>query len=184
MKPTKYIALILSMMCVFPLLFSCTSVKGMSASDVKAGMTADELKEKLRTAGVHYAEYDNKILFANKNRKTVTVILSESDNTVTKVSTSSRLPDNSDFDRLKVGMTMPEVYELIGAPLEIPTSGFYSESFCSAQGDWYRIYWDASHLSKPELVTITWANKNGENWLKAIQPTDSAETTGGQNETN
>lgn len=184
MKTIRIITIILLCACVMLVALSCTSVKGMSASDVKAGMTADELKEKLRSAGVHYAEYDNKILFANKNRKTVTVILSESDNTVSKVSTSARLPDNSDFDKLKVGMAMPEVYELIGAPLEMPTSGFYSESFCSAQGDWYRIYWDASHLSKPELVTITWANKNGESWIKAVLPTDSAETSGGQNETN
>ena len=43
MKTAKHTVLILSLICVIPLLFSCASGRGISASDVRAGMSSDKL---------------------------------------------------------------------------------------------------------------------------------------------
>ena len=156
---------------------SCTSRKGMSASDVKVGMTAEELREKLYESYTCFAEYDNKILFANSSLKTVTVLISEDNETITKVTTASHLPDNSDFEKLSLGMTMPEVHELLGAPIAIPTNGIYTELFRSAQGDYYRIFWNGVPYANDPEQTIGSVRKNREYVLKRWEA-DTAETTG------
>ena len=53
MKTAKHTVLILSLICVIPLLFSCASGRGISASDVRAGMSSDKLYCMLGTYGVY-----------------------------------------------------------------------------------------------------------------------------------
>ena len=85
MKPTKYIAFILSMMCVIPLLFSYTSRRGISSSCVKVGMTADEFSALLDSSETYVGYDGNRRLFRDKNNKSVTVTLSDGEKTITSV---------------------------------------------------------------------------------------------------
>ena len=68
MKTAKHTVLILSLICVIPLLFSCASGRGVSASDVRAGMSSDKLYCMLGTYGVYYGHDGDRLLFREKEQ--------------------------------------------------------------------------------------------------------------------
>ena len=152
MKPTKYIAFILSMMCVIPLLFSCTSRRGISSSCVKVGMTADEFSALLDSSETYVGYDGNRRLFRDKNNKSVTVTLSDGEKTVINVSVETKMPKDSDFEKITTGMTLTELYDLLVVPLGSATSGMYTETFASSTGKYYRNYLSLSLMDMKTTI--------------------------------
>ena len=89
MKTAKHTVLILSLICVIPLLFSCASGRGISASDVRAGMSSDKLYCMLGTYGVYYGHDGDRLLFRDKKNRSVTVEFSEDMKTVAAVTSAA-----------------------------------------------------------------------------------------------
>ena len=89
MKTAKHTVLILSLICVIPLLFSCASGRGISASDVRAGMSSDKLYCMLGTYGVYYGHDGDRLLFRDKKNRSVTVEFSEDMKNVAAVSSAA-----------------------------------------------------------------------------------------------
>ena len=153
MKITKHTALILSLICVIPLLFSCASGKGMSASDVRAGMSSDKLYGMFGTYGVYYGHDGDRLLFRDKKNRSVTVEFSEDMKTVSAVSSAAIDPTDTDIAKINEGMTASEVYAALGAPVGRDTSGIYSELFVSSSGNYFRICWSKS-WEEPYGITV------------------------------
>lgn len=116
MKTAKHTVLILSLICVIPLLFSCASGRGISASDVRAGMSSDKLYCMLGTYGVYYGHDGDRLLFRDKNNRSVTVEFSEDMKTVAAVTSAAADPTDTDIGKITGGMTSSEVYAALGAP--------------------------------------------------------------------
>lgn len=153
MKTAKHTVLILSLICVIPLLFSCASGRGISASDVRAGMSSDKLYCMLGTYGVYYGHDGDRLLFRDKKNRSVTVEFSEDMKTVAAVSSAAANPTDTDIGKITGGMTASEVYAALGAPVGRDTSGVYSELFVSSSGNYYRICWSKS-WEEPYSVTV------------------------------
>ena len=142
MKNIKAITLILLLICIAATMFSCMAGKGVSASDVKVGMTQDELDKLLREADIFYGRTENSWWFRDKNNNSVTVTFAEDGKTVADVSSVKKDLKNYDFEKLEIGMKIDEVYEIFGAPYGSNTSGMQTVYYRTADGkDFYIIYY-------------------------------------------
>lgn len=71
----------------------------------------------LGTYGVYYGHYGDRLLFRNKNNRSVTVEFSEDMKTVAAVSSAAADPTDTDIGKITGGMTSSEVYAALGAPV-------------------------------------------------------------------
>lgn len=78
--------------------------------------------------------------------------LSDDEKTVINVSVETKMPKDSDFEKITTGMTLTELYDLLGAPLGSATSGMYTETFASSTGKYYRIYLSLSLMDMKTTI--------------------------------
>lgn len=175
----KPIALILLLFSIIPLLFSCTSRRGISASGVKAGMTADELSALLDSSETYVGYDGNRRLFRDKNNKSVTVTLSDDEKTVVNVSVETKMPKDSDFEKITTGMTLTELYDLLGAPIGSTTSGMYTETFASSTGKYYRIYLTLSSMDMKTTIvdSVFRISSDGKSQMRVMPITSDTAST-------
>ena len=76
----------------------------------QAGMSSDKLYRMLGTYGVYYGHDGDRLLFRDKNNRSVTVEFSEDMKTVAAVSSAAADPTDTDIGKITGGMTSSEVY--------------------------------------------------------------------------
>ena len=114
-------------------------------SGISVGMTSAEVREGLKSRNIEYFEYSPCFFFEDEEGMNVVVRTSVSaDSLVKEVKRFKKTIGNSDdFGQIKEGMTIFEVVEFVGIPIESTTSGMSSVDFLSSDGSRYRVYVDA-----------------------------------------
>ncbi len=126
---------------------------GEKICDLEVGMTYDEASSVL--GKYNTIAHRNYIFFKDNVEGNVVVEFDKEHNTISNVRAfASTLTNEDNFQKIKSGMTVFEVVELVGIPTESVTFGISSLDFESQDQKRYRIVWD-NEMKVSEIIPVT-----------------------------
>ena len=111
--------------------------------EIYVGMTRTELIKYLDSKSIEYFEYSSLLFFEEEVKNTVvrTTSVYASDFKVLEFGKYDKVDaDKSKFEKIENGMSMFEIVELVGLPIDSTTFGMSSLDFLCSDGTRYRVY--------------------------------------------